>query len=70
MAKIEKEFDAVQMMRSIRDRISDEIDGMSFQEPQTYIRKRLAGASKTRVASSGTEGFPAPSRLARPSRDS
>ena len=70
MAKVEKKFDAVQMMRSIRDRISGEIDGMSFQEQQTYIRKRLRDASKTRVVSCGNEGFPTPSRLARPTRDS
>ena len=70
MAKIEKKFDAVQMMRSIRDRISDEIDGMTFEEEQAYIKKRLRDASNTRVVSSGDEGFPAPGRLARPTRES
>ena len=69
MAKIEKKFDAVQMMRSIRDRISDEIEGMTFEEEQTYIKKRLRDASNTRVVCSGDEGFPAPGRLARPTRD-
>ncbi len=70
MARIEKEFDAVQMMRSIRNRISDEIDGMGFQEQQTYIRKRLRDVSKTRVVSSDNEGLPTPGRLAEPTRDS
>ena len=70
MAKIEKKFDAVQMMRSIRDRISDEIDGMTFEEEQTYIKKRLRDASNARVVSSGDEGFRAPGRLARTTSDS
>ena len=34
MARTEKQFDAVQMMRSIRDRISEEIKGMTFEEEQ------------------------------------
>ena len=70
MAKIEKEFDAVQMMRSIRDRISDEIDGMTFNEEQTYIKRRLRDASNAPVDSSGDEGFPAPGRFERPTTDS
>ena len=36
--KMNKQFDAVLMMRSIRDRISNEIDGMNFQEQQTYFQ--------------------------------
>ncbi len=39
MARTEKQFDAVQMMRSIRDRISEEIKGMTFDEEQAYIRE-------------------------------
>ena len=70
MAKIEKKFDAVQMMRAIRDRISHEIDGMTFEEEQTYIRRRLRDASNAPAVSSGDEGFPASGRLARPTRDS
>ncbi|MDE2926832.1 MAG: hypothetical protein OXT71_10590 [Acidobacteriota bacterium] len=69
MAMIEKKFDAVQVMRSIRDRISDEIDGMTFEEEQSYIKKRLRDASNTPVIGSGDKGFPAPGRLARPTRD-
>ena len=41
MARTEKQFDAVQMMRSIRDRISEEIKGMTFEEEQAYIREGL-----------------------------
>lgn len=70
MAKIEKEFDAVQMMRSIRDRISVEFDGLTFKEEQTYIRERRRDVSNSRVVSSGDEGFPARGRLAMPPRDS
>lgn len=32
MAKAEKEFDSVAMMRSARDRISSKIEGMSLEE--------------------------------------
>ena len=45
MARTEKQFDAVQMMRSIRDRISEEIKGMTFDEEQAYIREGLRDAS-------------------------
>ena len=45
MARTEKQFDAVQMMRSIRDRISEEIKGMTFEEEQAYICERLRDAS-------------------------
>ena len=45
MARTEKQFDAVQMMRSIRDRISEEIKGMTFEEEQAYIREGLRGAT-------------------------
>ena len=41
MARNDKQFDAVRMMRSIRDRISKEISGMSFEEEQAYIQERL-----------------------------
>ena len=69
MPKIEKEFDAVQMMRSIRDRISDEIVGMTLEEEQTYIRERLRNASKTGAVSSDNEGFPTPGRVARATKE-
>ena len=48
MTKIEKSFDAVQMMRSMRDRISEEISGMTFEEQQTYIHERLKDESIAR----------------------
>ncbi|MCY4256597.1 MAG: hypothetical protein OXE51_10885 [Gammaproteobacteria bacterium] len=41
MARNDKQFDAVRLMRSIRDRISREIDGMTFEEEQAYIRNCL-----------------------------
>ena len=48
MAKIDKQSDAVQMMSSIRDRISKEISGMSFEEEQAYIQERLRDESIAR----------------------
>ena len=38
--KPEKSFDAVRMMREIRDRMSREMEGMSADEQLAYIRRR------------------------------
>lgn len=35
-----KKFDAVQMMREIRDRMSADMQGMGYQEQIEYIEKR------------------------------
>ena len=37
--KKEKAFDAVKMMREIRDRISSETENMTFEELTEYIKK-------------------------------
>ena len=42
MNKENKSFDAVLMMREIRDRISQETQNMSFEELKAYINKKLA----------------------------
>ena len=39
--KKEKTFDAVKMMREIRDRISLETQNMTFEELQKYIDTRI-----------------------------
>ena len=39
--KTEKRFDAVQTMRRIRDSISAEISGMSYDEERRFIDERL-----------------------------
>ena len=39
--KTEKKFDAVMTMREIRDAISREIQGMSFEQQQEYMKKQL-----------------------------
>lgn len=53
MAKIdrmaEKPFDAVRMMRLIRDEIGKQIRGMTYEQEQRYIRKRLHGESPGRI---------------------
>ncbi len=38
----EKQFDAVNMMREIRDKISTETQNMTFDELKAYIKKQLA----------------------------
>ncbi len=40
--KKEKKFDAVKMMRDIRDIISSETQNMSFDELKVYIKQKLA----------------------------
>ncbi len=40
--KIEKQFDAVKMMRDIRDKISIETQNMNFEELKAYIKKKLS----------------------------
>ena len=39
--KIEKDFDAVKMMREIRDKISEETVNMNFEELKKYMNERL-----------------------------
>lgn len=39
--KTEKSFDAVKMMRKIRDRLSKEFKNMSYEEQGRYIKKRV-----------------------------
>jgi hypothetical protein len=43
MKKSEKSFDAVQMMRQIRDKLSAQCQEMTFEEQKQYIRERLSG---------------------------
>jgi CO dehydrogenase/acetyl-CoA synthase beta subunit len=48
MNKQDKKFDAVKMMRDIRDKISSETQNMTFEELKAYIKKQLAD-SKTKL---------------------
>ena len=61
MSRTEKSFDAVAMMRSARDKISAEIEGMTLEEELTWLaaqelddpllkRLRDRAAQKTDVA--------------------
>jgi len=42
--KAGKTFDAVQMMREIRDKISAETKNMTFEELKAYINKKLSAS--------------------------
>ena len=46
--KAVKTFDAVKMMRDIRDQISAETQNMNFEELKAYIKSQLA-KSKTKM---------------------
>lgn len=55
MKKNKKSFDAVHMMRQIRDRLSEQCKDMTFEEQKQYIRERLSGKptkAQTRSSSS------------------
>ena len=39
--KAEKKFDTVGTMREIRDRLSRQIEGMTFEEEKRFIRERV-----------------------------
>jgi hypothetical protein len=41
MRKAKKTFDAVATMNAIRDRLSAQIEGMSFEEETDFIRKHV-----------------------------
>jgi hypothetical protein len=47
--KIEKTFDSVKMMREIRDKISLETQGMTFEQLSAYIGNRLTDAKSKLV---------------------
>jgi hypothetical protein len=40
--KAKKKFDAVLAMREVRDRLSDAVDGMTFEEEKRFIQKQIA----------------------------
>ena len=44
--KKNKDFDAVQMMREIRDKVNAETKGMSFEELRKYIDSKLLKKTK------------------------
>jgi hypothetical protein len=45
----EKTFDAVKMMREIRDKISAETQNMTFEELKAYIRQQLSQSNTKRI---------------------
>ncbi len=47
--KIEKEFDTVKTFRAIKEKISKDIKGMSFEQLQVYLDKNQL-KSKTKIA--------------------
>ena len=40
--KVDKKFDAVKMMREIRDKVSSETQNMTFDELKLYINKQIS----------------------------
>jgi hypothetical protein len=48
MQKREKPFDAVRMMREIRNRLSEQCKEMTFEEQKQYMNERLSGKTMER----------------------
>ena len=44
-----KKFDAVKMMREIRDKISDETQGMSLDQLKKYVADRLKKSNRKTI---------------------
>lgn len=44
--KIEKKFDAVKMMREIRDKISAETQNMIFEELKSYLKNQITDSKQ------------------------
>jgi hypothetical protein len=40
MSSVKKQFDAVEMMRSIRDRLSAQIQGMTLEEEREWLESQ------------------------------
>jgi pyruvate kinase len=55
MKKGKKPFDAVKMMREIRDKLSLQFQEMSFEEQRQYMRERLRAKAKPRRAGNRTQ---------------
>ena len=51
--KTEKKFDAVKMMREIRDKVSSETQDMSFEELKKYLKKQIAESKLKPIGKQG-----------------
>ena len=55
MKMSKKAFDAVKMMREIRDKLSMQFEEMNFEEQKQYMRERLGVKAKPRRAGNRTQ---------------
>lgn len=42
----EKSFNAVRLMRELRDRVTRELDGLTFEEQRRHMHEQIAAAQK------------------------
>ena len=57
-----KPFDAVQMMRSIRDELNEQIKGMTFEQEHAWIRKQLHEQPKESATDDSSPNQSSPKR--------
>ena len=50
MRKNEKAFDSVHLMRRLRDALSKEVQGLTFEQQHKLIRERLRSSHARRAA--------------------
>ncbi len=66
MSETEKKFDAVAMMRSVRDRISAEIEGMTLEEELEWLASQeLEDPFLRRLRDRAVQPTASPSRASR-----
>ena len=68
MKKAKEEYDAVGTMREIRDRLSAQIEGMSFEEEKRFIRKHIPRPQTGHFAEPPNTTLQPPSRAPRKSK--
>jgi len=49
MKKTEKSFDSVRLMRSLRDALSEQMQGMTCEEQMNFIKERLGACPASAV---------------------
>jgi hypothetical protein len=61
-----KKFDAVQFMRQVRDKMSADMRGMSFEEQRAYIEQHASKVRRDLEARESEAELPAPRRQPSP----
>ena len=61
METSDKQFDAVRMMRSLRDALGEQLRGLTFEEQREYLRNRLRSPTARSLFRDASDNPRAPS---------